>query len=361
MKVVYWNNIPSPYMVDRFNRIAARGNVDLVVWFTQRTELDRSWAVDEAEWQFRHAYVGTDALRAAARGVRMLRRERPDVLFCLYEKPEYVAVALGARVSGIPVVMRALKILEAWRPKRTSREVAKSLLFPRVSGFQVPGPDAADYVHGYGVPRSRIAVFPEPVDVDRFRGATEQRWEREQTSASACEFLYVGRLLCSKGIDYLLDAYATVAENLPRVSLVVAGDGDDAPRYRARAAALPGVRFVGYAEGAELVERYASADVLVFPTLADGYGHVVEEAMAAGLPVISTTAAGDVSERVVEGKTGLLVPPADSKRLAEAMLTLAREPAVRVEMGRRGLRRIESRTLDWWAERFELLAAEVAG
>src|SRR5512133_1390879 len=56
-RVVYWNNIPSPYMVDRFAAVARRGNIDLEVWFTEEREPGRSWAVTPDHWQFRARYL----------------------------------------------------------------------------------------------------------------------------------------------------------------------------------------------------------------------------------------------------------------------------------------------------------------
>src|SRR4051794_21588440 len=111
MKVVYWNNIPSPYMVDRFNAIADRGNIEFEAWFSDRTESDRSWCVDETAWRFPARYLGTGS-RAAIRGVDLVRRTRPDLLLCLYERAEYVATALFARAIGVKVAMHALKTFD---------------------------------------------------------------------------------------------------------------------------------------------------------------------------------------------------------------------------------------------------------
>ena len=55
--VVYWNNIPAPYMVERFNALHDRRAVDLEVWFSERTVADRSWRIDESEWRFRYRYL----------------------------------------------------------------------------------------------------------------------------------------------------------------------------------------------------------------------------------------------------------------------------------------------------------------
>ena len=57
IQVVYWNNIPAPYMVDRFNAVVRRGNLDLEAWFSARTEPGRSWRIDEQTWEFPYEYL----------------------------------------------------------------------------------------------------------------------------------------------------------------------------------------------------------------------------------------------------------------------------------------------------------------
>lgn len=355
MKLVYWNNIPAPYMVDRFNRLADLGGVDFEAWFSRRTEPDRTWQIDESAWRFPYQYVGTSPFRATGRAARLLRDRRPDVLFSLYEKPEYAATVLHARACGIPVVLHAMRTFDAWRPRSRRREISKRLLFPCASRFYVPGPDAAAYVAGYGVSEEKITILPEPVEVGRFRPAVAIR-EQRPADGGGCQFIYVGRLWRYKGLDYLFDAYEAVVRRVPNVSLRLVGDGLDETRYRARARSLPRVTFAGYIRNEGLPEEYAAADVVVFPTLGDPYGHVVQEAMASARPVISTTSAGDISDRVLHGKTGLLVPAADSGALADAMLTLAGAPQMRETMGAAGFERIKSRTNGWWVAQIEAVA-----
>src|SRR5262249_54011961 len=83
----------------------------------------------------------------------------------------------------------------------------------------------------------------------------------------------------------------------------------------------------------ELPRLYAAGDVLVFPTLGDGHGLVVEEAMASHLPVVSSRSAGDIMLRVPEGKAGYVVPPADVEALRGRMAALAEDSALRRRMG----------------------------
>jgi glycosyltransferase involved in cell wall biosynthesis len=111
--------------------------------------------------------------------------------------------------------------------------------------------------------------------------------------------------------------------------------------------------FAGFKQKSELPSWYALGDVFVFPTLGDPYGLVVDEAMACSMPVITTTAAGEIAQRVVDGVNGFVVPPESSSALASSMEALARDPELRVRMGGAGYQRIRDQDPSRWAEAFE--------
>ena len=105
-RVVYWNSIPSPYVVGRFNALVRRGNLNFEAWFNEEREPDRSWTVNEEEWHFRGRYLP----RGRAVGGRLqlplaeLRDVRPDLLVSLYASASFAlgsfaASAMGARVA----------------------------------------------------------------------------------------------------------------------------------------------------------------------------------------------------------------------------------------------------------------------
>ena len=145
---------------------------------------------------------------------------------------------------------------------------------------------------------------------------------------TGCVFIYVGRMVSGKGLDTLFSAYRKVRSVDLDVSLLLVGDGPEQQRLQAETGELSGVVWAGFIQPAQLPGIYSIADVMVFPTLGDANGLVVEEAMAAGLPVISTSAAGDIRARVPEGVAGYVVPPADPDALATRMIELARSAGV---------------------------------
>jgi glycosyltransferase involved in cell wall biosynthesis len=120
---------------------------------------------------------------------------------------------------------------------------------------------------------------------------------------------------------------------------------------------LPAVVFAGFVQAREIASYYALADVMVFPTLGDPHGLVVEEAMIAGLPVISSSAAGDIARRLPDGEAGYVVPPADPDALSQRMRALADDCSRRLRMGKRAAELASSRGHTRYAEDFEAFIA----
>jgi glycosyltransferase involved in cell wall biosynthesis len=362
-RVIYWNNIPAPYVVGRFNAVAQRGNIDLEAWFSARTESDRSWTVDESSWAFRSRYLPGFELgsRVVALPTGLLARRRPDLLVSLYANASFLVGSEVARIGGIRTAFRVLPTFDEWVTRHPLKERLKHAAFSRVDAVKVPGPAGAAMAARYGVPEDRIHVVTQSIDVEAFRSG-RIRWQPERASiraelnVSGCAFLYVGRLWEGKGISHLISAFTSVLEAGVDATLVLAGDGVDESRYRRAAdeGALRGhVVFAGFVQQSDLPRVYAAADVVVFPTLGDPHGLVVEEAMASQLPVITTTAAGDIERRLPDGGAGFIVPPADPETLADRMIRLARDPALRDRMGNTGDDLVSTRTHERYAQDFE--------
>lgn len=154
--------------------------------------------------------------------------------------------------------------------------------------------------------------------------------------------LFVGRLAPQKGVPVLLDGFALARVRRPSLRLAIVGDGPGRASAEAQAARLglgSAVEFLGWRDQGEIAAELARAALLVLPSFAEGVPVVLMEAMAAARPVIATRIAG-VAELVEDGASGLLVPPGEEEALAEAILSLAADPARAAAMGRRGRERV---------------------
>jgi glycosyltransferase involved in cell wall biosynthesis len=360
-RVVYWNNIPAPYMVERFNALAERGNVDLEAWFSTRTESDRSWQVAEESWRFPYRYLPTIPGRRASTIPLPALRARPDVLVSLYASPSFIVGSRIAARRGARTAFWVEVTFDAWVSRRRWKERLKSGLLPRADGILTAGRDGAAFAMRYGVSPERVFTVPHVIDFDRYaKGCARARASREMVRAQlglhGVTFAYVGRLWSGKGLDQLLDAFAGLErDGTHAVSLLLVGDGTDEVRLRRRCAeeGVEDVVFAGFHDGDALPPLYAAADAFVFPTLGDPFGMVVLEAMACGLPVISTSAAGEIRERIDDGVNGFVVAPADAEALRARMQLLAGDESLRSRMGEAATAKVAGQSPAVWAEAFE--------
>ena len=183
-----------------------------------------------------------------------------------------------------------------------------------------------------------IHRFPAWTDIDVFLAAgqdSEREWRRFG------EILYVGVLIPGKGVHLLVEAFARVADEFPAARVNIVGKVENREYARSLKAQVcklgldRRVEFLGAMPQAELAKRMASACVLVLPSLSEGLGRVVFEAMACGTPVIGSRVDG-IPEMIEDGVTGFLVPPADVDALAERLRRVLRDPEQARRMGRSG-------------------------
>jgi glycosyltransferase involved in cell wall biosynthesis len=152
--------------------------------------------------------------------------------------------------------------------------------------------------------------------------------------------LAVGRLEPQKGLDVLVRAMPLVRGGVPEVKLLIAGEGPERQRLERIACGLglqEAVRLLGRRE--DVPALMESATLLVHPARWEGFGLVLLEAMRSALPIVAT-AVGGIPEVIQDGVSGVLVPPEDPERLADAMLLMLREPDRARAMGNAGFARL---------------------
>jgi colanic acid/amylovoran biosynthesis glycosyltransferase len=199
--------------------------------------------------------------------------------------------------------------------------------------------------------RSQLMKLVEPRHWDRLEivhcGVDAERFapvDRSARDPGALEVLCLGRLVPDKGQVILLDAVAALRRDGSDARLTLAGDGPDRGALEAHAKALgvaDAVRFVGAVGQDRIRELYAAADVFCLPSFAEGVPVVLMEAMACGLPVVTTRITG-VPELVDDGRSGMLVRPGRSDELAGALQRMLDDPEMRRRLGETGRRKVEA-------------------
>lgn len=170
----------------------------------------------------------------------------------------------------------------------------------------------------------------------------------ERFADGKLNLLFVGRLERRKGLNYLLKAYRQVQREVPNSRLIVVGPGTSLkPWYQAmvRRYHLKDVTFVGYVSCEELPRYYKTADVFCAPaTGRESFGIVLLEAMSLGKPVVASNIEGYASV-ITDGVDGLLVPPKDTRALAEALISVMTDESLRRKLGTRAKARAQE--YDW--------------
>lgn len=187
----------------------------------------------------------------------------------------------------------------------------------------------------YGVPAARVRLVPEGIDLARWRGLLDAPGGPARAGQT---ILCVARQYPRKHVADLLRAFATLRARHPAARLVVIGDGPEHQGLQALAARLGlggAARLLGALPDEAVLDWYRRAGLFCLPSVQEGFGIVFLEAMAAGLPVVATTAAA-VPEVVPHGRAGTLVPPGDVPALAAALDELLASPDLRRAYGAYG-------------------------
>lgn len=273
---------------------------------------------------------------------------------------EFQRLVLDAKPLAVRLVKRLFYSV-APRHRRVARREAALLSRPGVHVLAVSRFVAAQVMNTVPqLPPARLHVLHNGVDTRRFspaacasvRAAERQRLGLREDDVA---FLLVAHNLKLKGFDLLTEVFSASQEHAPRARLVLLGRHN--PGLRA-----PWFIYAGSSTRPEAT--YGAADVLVHPTYYDACANVVLEALACGLPVVSSDRNGS-AEVLSTGKDGIVLPvvgpsPEISQRWSTAVRDLASQPALRAQLGQGARRRAEALTISAYVDRFEELLCRVA-
>ncbi|WP_094556812.1 glycosyltransferase family 4 protein [Synechococcus sp. 1G10] len=348
-----------PYHDARFQ--AALAHLDLEVLETRPHSQEYPWSFQPAGTYRRHALHGAagpeqdpHALSLERQLSALLDGLQPDVVLTVgWADRAYRQLLRQAQLCRIPVVLIADS---RWRdrPRQRLQEWSKRLLLRHFSAALVAGRESRSYLEGLGFPPP--AIF-QPWDVvdNAFFAAEAARARGESAPPPLIgqhHLICVGRAIPEKNLDGLLDGYAAYQHQGGGWGLRLIGSGGEGPQagpLRKGIARLPRpewVRLEPFLDQHAVARAYGLASALVLPSRKDTWGLVVNEAMAAGLPVIVSTACGCAADLITPGETGWLFDPADPAQLSAALHRAeAQPPPQRAAMVAAARRRLEAFSL----------------
>ena len=272
--------------------------------------------------------------------LRELRRERPSVFHAHLNWPMACKFGLlAAALARIPAVVATEQLFVEYRfPLKSLVYALQQVIASGVDRYIAVSQHVARRLRqSFALSAPKLCVVPNSVFLAPFVRPVDAELRAKLIGTNARYFiLTVARLDKQKGLEYLLEAAALVPETI----FVLAGAGPERPALEAQTRALGlnnRVVFLGYRDDVD--NLLASCDLFVLPSLFEGLPLSVLEAMAAGKPVVAT-AIGGTDETIIDGETGLLVPPADPAALANAIRRLLADPILSRRLGTAGRARV---------------------
>jgi glycosyltransferase involved in cell wall biosynthesis/predicted metal-dependent phosphoesterase TrpH len=286
--------------------------------------------------------VGVPSLPAI---VETLAEGRYDLVHLTSPGPSGIGAWLLARVLDLPVIGSYHTELAAYAGLRSGAAQVEAIAGAALGAFYgacdvvlSPSPASDERLAELGIASTKVARWDRGVDLDRF----DPRLREAEMFGGKVNVMYCGRLTKEKGVDLLADAFLRARDEDPRLHLVLAGGGPEEGVLRERLG--DHATFLGWLSGTDLPRAYASADAFLFASRTDTFGQVILEAQASGLPVVAVAEGGPTS-LIVNGETGLLAEPS-AEALAEALLSVARMPALRERLRKTALATVKDRTWD---------------
>ncbi len=346
MRVALITNLPPPYRVPIFNRLARQPGLDFHAVFCTAREPNRAW--DLPPMEFIHHPLRERYLTVHGRYIHhnpdvlpLLQRLQPDVVITDGFNPTHLYAFGWARWHQRAHVAMTDGTDQSERSLTLLHQLARRVVFSRSQAFIAASEGGQRLFRAYGVDPARCAyswlcidnaAFAPPAGLDR-----------------PYDLMFCGRLEAAKDPLFALAVARETARRLGRrVRLLVVGSGSLESRLRdeARASiASVEVRLHGFASQAELPALYQSARLFLFPTRGDVWGIVANEACAAGLPVLVTPQAGVAGELVVEGRNGH-VREANIDEWATSAVRLLSDDGLWRACSRYGLQRVQRYAFD---------------
>lgn len=351
MKVLFMANIPSPYRVDFFNELGK--NCDLTVTFEGKTATDRDVKWKAAEYRnFKAVFMN---------GIRT----KSDQFLCVdilkIIKSGFDHIILGG--YSTPTAMLAieymrLKHIQFWM-EADGGMIAKDSYFKyqikrhfisAASGWFSSGKMTTEYLVHYGADKARVHLYPftslKAADILPSVPKLENKEELKKNLhlSEGLIAIAVGQFIRRKGFDVLLKSWAKCNK---KYELYIIGAEPTAEYIELKKnLMLDNVHFEGFKTKEELKQYYQAADLFVLPTREDIWGLVVNEAMANGLPVLTTDKCVAGLELIEDGINGYIVPVEDERMLAERITAMLENNSLRNTMTEKSLKKIRDYTVE---------------
>lgn len=351
-RVLFLTNYAAPYRVSFFDTLGK--SMDVTVLFSERIEDQKhrsaDWFIQE-QGNFQLVQLSRRAARIGGKNLCLdvidwLKKPYDAIVLCGYSSPTFMLAIAYLRMRRIPFYIE----VDGGLIRETSgaKYRFKKLLVSSASGWLSTGEQTTAYLVNYGAKRERVRTYPftslwEKDLLEKPLPREEKQQLRQRLGMQESKIvLYVGRFTEEKGMDALLRA---VPELDPQAGVYfIGGEAEERHTAFCEEKNITNAHFVGFKKKNELLDYYKAADLMVLPTHSDVWGLVINEAMACGLPVVTTDKCVAGMELIENGVNGYIVPVKDHVALVEKINAVLSDDYAR--MGAAALETIRPYTIE---------------
>ncbi len=344
LKILIIHNIITPYRTYLFEALAADPNITLTVLYTNKSYKERKWDANLSKIfdnrilrgyviQLGHIKIGINP-----EIIRYLIINKPDVIIIggIAEITNQIALIIS-KIIRVPILLWS----EGIGSSRTKLSRLLSIYIDNLilccDGVIVPGTASQDYHISIGVKKEIIFISPDIINndfyyVNRPKNKHEKEILKEKMGFKEKNIiLFVGQLIPRKCPEILLEAFQIF--NRENTILIFIGDGHLRPSLEKKVGSSKNIIFTGWISEEEKRDYYHSADLFILPTKEDVWGLVINEAMASGLPVITTRLAGASFDMIEDDKNGFVMSRPDLHQLINILRYMFNNSDRLMEMG----------------------------
>lgn len=355
MKILFLENIPSPYRIDFFNELGKLCDLTVTFEGLVATDRDKNW-ISKPTDNFKQIYLKgkriTNDSFLCPGIIKYLKQDWDKIIIGVYSTPTSILAIEYLRIKKIPFYIEADGGLI--RPDSKLKYKIKKHFISSASAWFSSGKNTTEYLTYYGASREKCFIYPftSLKEEDLFKATQitkkgKNYYKKKIGLKEERMLLSVGRFSYKEGYGKGYDILMSVAEKLDNnVAIYIVGEQptEEFVKWKTQKK-LDNIHFVGFKRKEELVDYYAAADVFVLMTRFDVWGLVINEAMAFGLPIVTTNRCVAGLELVKENVNGYVIP-VNSEHLEGIIKSIINDDNLLCKLGENSLSIIKDYTIE---------------
>lgn len=353
MNVLFLVNIPSPYRVDFFNELGKL--CDLTVLYERKIASDRNenWVSSNSN-SFKEIFLNGKNIRkdtAFNPGIiKYLKRDLFDLIVIGgYSTPTGMFAIEYCRLKKIPFILNADGGMV--NEERKIKYQMKKHFISGASAWLSTGTNTSNYLLHYGAKKEKTYIYPftsifeKNVINSPLPSQEKSEFKKKLGIENKPTAIAVGQFIHRKGFDTLINSWATVKDEY-NLLIIGGGEKEQELNEQIKELSLKNVMLLDFMSSTQLMEYYKACDLFILPTREDIWGLVVNEAMASGLPVITTDKCVSGLELIENYENGFLVPVDDEKTLSQRVNEIFINKEMLESMSKKSIEKIKSYTIE---------------